>query len=214
MILIGFLLTACSGTQTTQTWSDQNFHGKVENIYIIGIAKKKENQKIFEDIFKKELSKAGITAVASYNDFPEEPGAPSREAIIEKMKIHKCDAVLLTRVAGERTTASFSGGGGASGGVGRIAGPAAYRYSNDLERNVNYRNWGNYYYYGQSSYVVPPSESVNIVVLTVESVMYDLQTEDMIWSAQLETYLESNFEKMVQLFAEEVIKDLKGKSLI
>jgi hypothetical protein len=36
----------------------------------------------------------------------------------------------------------------------------------------------------------------------------------MIWSAQLETVVEGNIEKMVQDFAEVVTKDLKGKGLM
>lgn len=59
-----------------------------------------------------------------------------------------------------------------------------------------------------------PPASADIVTLTLESVLYDLQTEDLIWSAQLEMYLEKNFENMMRVFVDEVARDLKGKGLI
>jgi hypothetical protein len=52
------------------------------------------------------------------------------------------------------------------------------------------------------------------VVLTVESVLYDLQTEELIWSAQLEMRLQENFESMVQTFVAELTRDLKVKGLV
>jgi hypothetical protein len=60
---------------------------------------------------------------------------------------------------------------------------------------------------------VEPSKK-DLVILTVESVLYDLQTEELIWSAQLETILQGNFENMVQTFVDEVTRDLKTKGLI
>jgi hypothetical protein len=52
------------------------------------------------------------------------------------------------------------------------------------------------------------------VVLMVESVLYDLQTEELIWSAQLEMRLQENFESMVQTFVAELTRDLKVKGLV
>jgi hypothetical protein len=45
-------------------------------------------------------------------------------------------------------------------------------------------------------------------------VLYDLKTEEMIWSAQLETVVEGNIEKMMQDYVDTVTKDLKDKGLI
>lgn len=204
LVLVGILMAACSGTKTTDSWSSQNYKGQVKNVYIIGIAKNESNQKIFEETFKKGLTDEGVKAVTSYNDLPKDQDANNREAIIQRMKINNCDAVLLTRLVGRRKVASFSGRGGYTSG-GRVV----------LTRPSYYNNWESYYTYSRSVYVgPPPPESVDIVLLTVESVMYDIQTEEMIWSAQFETYLEGNIEKMMQLFVEEVTRDLKGKGLI
>jgi hypothetical protein len=60
---------------------------------------------------------------------------------------------------------------------------------------------------------VEPSVT-SFVALTVESVLYDLRSEELIWSAQLETDLEGNIEKMIQKYVDEVAKDLKKKGFI
>ena len=65
---------------------------------------------------------------------------------------------------------------------------------------------------GKMNYV-PPS-NVSAVILTVESVLYDLQTEELIWAARFETRFEGNMEGMVRKFVDEVVRDLRGQGLI
>ena len=44
--------------------------------------------------------------------------------------------------------------------------------------------------------------------------MYDLRTEELIWSAQLETAVEESIDTMMQDYVNQVSKDLKGNGLI
>jgi hypothetical protein len=44
--------------------------------------------------------------------------------------------------------------------------------------------------------------------------MYDLKTEQLIWSAQYETAVEGSIDTMIGKFVEEVAKDLKRKKII
>jgi hypothetical protein len=48
----------------------------------------------------------------------------------------------------------------------------------------------------------------------VESALFDLKTEEMIWSAHMETDLEKNLEAMMEKFVDEAVNDLKEKGLI
>ena len=215
LVLIGILLPSCSGTKTTGSWTNQNYTGQVKNVYLIGIARNESTRKIFEDVFKQGLAAKGVKAVTSYNDLPKERTTTSREAIIQRMKINNCDSVLLTRLIGKRTVASISGGsGGSSAGLVATGGSSGGLVATTT-RPSYYNNWNSYYTQSGTVYVrPPPAESVDVVLLTVESVLYDLQTEELIWSAQFETYFESNIEKMIQLFVQEATNDLKGKGLI
>jgi hypothetical protein len=210
LVLAGLLATACAGTKTSESWSDQNYKGKIKNVYIIGIAKNELNRMTFEDTFESQLISDGVKAISSYKDNLPTNQEVDREDIIKRMRTNNCDSVLLTRLVGQRKVASISGGRGS---YNYTPGPHSGDLTfHKLPKDSHYNSWNNYYNYGRMNYV-PPS-TFDSVILTVESVLYDLQTEELIWSAQLETRLEGNMEGMVRKFVDEVTKDLKGKGLI
>ena len=214
LVLIGLLATACTGTKTSDSWSDQSYKGQIKNVYIIGIAKSELNRMLFEDTFKKRLTGEGVKAVSSYTDLLSSNEEVEREDIKKRLLANNCDSVLLTRVVSQRTKSSMSGGRGSytyTPGPGYPRGLSTQRLPSGTPEG-HYGNWYQYYNTGRMNYV-PPS-TASSVILTVESVLYDLKTEELIWSAQLETRLEGNFENMVQLFVNEVARDLKGKGLI
>lgn len=208
-VLAGLLATACSGSKISGSWFDQEHKGQAKNVYIIGIAKNDHNQMVFENTLANQLGNEGVKVVSSYTDIPVNQKA-NRNMIIKRMTENDCDSVLLTRLIGQKTTSTVTS---------RRRG--AYRYSpgpyyggrGDYRRPKYYNNWGSYY---SSSYgVVRLQPTVTtFVTLTVESVLYDLHTEELIWSARLETDLEKNIEKMIQKYVNEVVKDLKVKGLI
>jgi hypothetical protein len=214
LVLIGLLAAACTGTKTSESWSDQSFTGKIKNVYIIGIAKSELNRMLFEDTFKKRLTGEGVKVISSYTDLLSTNEKVEREDIKQRLITNNCDSVLLTRVISQRRKSGMSGGRGSytyTPGPGYPRGLSAQRLPSGTPEG-QYGTWYKYYNNGSMNYVAPSSASS--VILTVESVLYDLKTEELIWSAQLETHLEGNFENMVQLFVNEVAKDLKGKGLI
>jgi hypothetical protein len=44
--------------------------------------------------------------------------------------------------------------------------------------------------------------------------LYDAETEDLIWSAQSETYNPVNLETFSENFAEEIVEELQAKKII
>lgn len=212
LMLFGLLMAACSGTKTTGSWSDQSYKGQIKNVYIIGLAKKDMNRMIFENTFESRLTSEGIKAIASYTDLLATDQEVDREDIIQRMRNNNCDSVLLTRLVGQKTKGSLSSGKGTYTYTPNSSplGPSSQRLPKG--QLSYYNNWSTYYNYGKINYVEPSQK--DFVILTVESVLYDLQTEELIWSAQLETRLEGNIENMMKIFVDEVAKDLKNKGLI
>jgi len=210
LMLVALLVAACSSTTMSGSWSDPALAKKVKNVYIIGISKDETRRRIFEDTFGRQLSSQGIKTFSSYRDLPSNQET-DREAIIQRMTAEGCDSVIITQLIDTRSETVTSPGrvsGYSSGGY--YGGRGGYRGS--------YRGgggWGGYYGNGRSSYVeyMPPT-STEFVIATIESVLYDLETEEMIWSGQLETVIEGNFEKMVQDFVNTVSKDLTEKGII
>jgi hypothetical protein len=52
------------------------------------------------------------------------------------------------------------------------------------------------------------------VVATIEANLYELQSGKLIWSAQLETMLDGNRQKLIDGFATVVINDLRKRGLL
>ncbi len=208
-LLAGVLITACSGTKTTNSWSSQDYSGQIKNVYIIGIAKNEFNRMMFENTFNRRLAEEGIKSTQSYPDLPKDQEA-DRETIIQNMLSNGSDSVLLTRVIDQRTKATVISGGGSSYSYAQRSVSSAPTFD---DRQPYYRDWRNYY--SNAYQAIPTSATVTkFVVLTVESVLYDLKTEELIWSSQMETNLESNLEDMMKKFVNEAVKELKMKGFI
>jgi hypothetical protein len=208
-VLAGLLATACSGTKISGSWLSQDYKGQVKNVYIIGIAKNVHNQMVFENTLASRLDNEGVKVVSSYTDIPVNQEA-DRNMIIKRMTENDCDSVLLTRLIGQKTTSTVTSK--RWGAYSYSPGPY-YGGRGDYSRPKYYNNWNSYYSSSYSVVRVQPTVT-NFVTLTVESVLYDLKTEELIWSARLETDLEENIEEMIQKYVNEVAKDLKVKGLL
>jgi hypothetical protein len=207
LVLVGSFLWACSSTSMSGSWSSPEYKGQIKNIYVIGLSKKETNRRIFEDTFSRELANNGVTGVSSYKDLPSTEGT-NNDLIRERMISNGTDSVLLTRLVDQRTETVTN--------PGRVSGYSSGSYyggRGSAGRSRHYNSWGSY---SNRRYDVTyqPATTTEFVVLTVESVLYDLKTEQMIWSAQLETVVEGNLEAMMQDFVESVTKDMKAQGMI
>ena len=206
LMLVALLVAASSSTTMSGSWSDPAFTKKAKNVYIIGISKDETRRRIFEDTFGRQLASQGIKTFSSYKDLPNNQEA-DREVIIQRMTAEGCDSVILTKLIDTRKETVTT--------PGRVSGYSSgpYRRGGSYGGGGRYNNWGSYYG-SRTDITFQPPTSTEFVIATVESVMYDLESEEMIWSGQLETVIEGNFEKMVQDFVDTVSKDLAEKGII
>ena len=211
--LVGIFVTACSGTKVSDSWSSQEYKGKIRNVYIIGIAKNDLNRMMFENNFIRRLTEEGVKSTPSYPDLPRGMEA-EKDSIIRMMRANNSDSVLLTRVTGQETKATFTSG---SRSATRYSFPQGGGYSGTQANQrlglPYYMNWHSYYTTGYQAIPVQRSET-KFIVLYIESVLYDLQTEELIWSARMETDLQSNLENMMKKFVDQAVKELKAKGFI
>lgn len=207
LVCTASMLFACSSTDITGSWTNPDFKGEVKKIYLVGIAKDEMNRRVFEDSFSNHLFSMGVSTESSYRDIMTSSEV-DKETLAQKMAEKGCDSVLLTRLIGQRKETELIHGGYS----GYIPGPY-YGGRGHYARPPYYNSWGSYYGRRHDVFYTPPSKN-EYVILTVESVMYDLRTEALIWSAQLETVVEGSIDAMMQNYVTQVSKDLKGKGLI
>ena len=102
LVAAGMVLGACSSTSITGSWKNPDFTGKVEQVYVIGIAKQETTRRIFEDEFSKQLAVLGVTGMPSYTDLKINEET-NQDLIAAKIKSNGADSVLMARAVSSRT---------------------------------------------------------------------------------------------------------------
>lgn len=183
---------ACSSkAKITSSWIDPSLKGySANNVLVMGVSKDETRLKLYENVFVDLFARNNVRAMASYKVIGtvSEPNRADVEAAIKKTG---ASSVLITNVVDKKSeTHTFRG--------------ATY-----------YRPTGYYGYYGQAFTKVHVSGSdVTNTVVRLESRLYDVSTDSLVWSAESEAInpelLRTDFERLIGL----LMADLKEKGLI
>lgn len=203
------LLFACSSTTLSGSWTSPEFRGQIHKTYIVGVGKNETTRRMFEDQFAAELQLYGVTGISSYKDLAD-PQNAGKEIIAGQVDKHGADSVLITRMTGKRTEEVVT--------PGRISGyesaPGyAFPHAAPYAPAPYYRNWGSYYD-RRFEATYEPATVTRFQVATIEANLYEAKSGDLIWSAQLDTILDGNTQKLVADFIKTVTRDLHQQGLL
>ncbi len=172
LIIICFALASCSTTNLTSVWKDEGFKGPVNNVFVIGVFKERDNRRTYENELVKILSAQGVNAIASYKEFGSGK-LPDKEEVVSKMEELNMGAVLITNIVDKE------------------------------RRRVSVETWyQNYSHYYNTSYRTSTVEYID-EVYHVETKLYDVRSEGLIWSALSKTLV---LDKVVQSDVKEIKK--------
>lgn len=209
LALLGMLLVGCSSTTLSGSWKDPDYTGQIKKVYIVGMAKQETNRRILEDTFKQQLSAYGVSGLSSYKDLPDIKNADQTK-IAANIKTNVADSVLITHVTGKRTEEVVTPGRFTS-----YYDPWSY-HGHPYYPYYNwpyYNDYGSYYNYRRQM-IYEPAIISQYKVATVEANLYDTRSNKLIWTAQLETVIENDIQKLVNDFVKTVIRDMNSKGLI
>ena len=180
-----FLNACASTTQFDSVWKDATYQGgPLKNVLILGVAKKQQVRRYFEEIFAQQMRARGVAAVPSYTVFPES-GVPPKEAIVAKISELKIDSVLVTKFVDIKDVGTY-------------------------EVSPTYVSREGYYGYYSKSYQTE-SSGYNIVLITR---IFDARSEKLIWSALSETVLEGSAESVIDSFIPAIMQQLEEGKLL
>ncbi|MCM2264100.1 MAG: hypothetical protein NDI73_02800 [Desulfuromonadales bacterium] len=203
-IIVAALLAGCSSTTLSGSWRSPDFQGQISKVYLVGVSKSEINRRMFETQFAQELESYGVNGIPSYKDLPDAQKADSKE-VDAWMKKNGADSMLITRLVGTRTEEVVT--------PGRIS-----EYGSWPTRGYSYpsyyRHWGSYYDRCCSEIIYEPPTVTQYEVATIEANLYEAKSGELIWSAQLETVIESDLQKLVADFIKTVARDLRQQGLI
>lgn len=192
-----FLLSSCSTSRLLTSWENEAQQDYVINqVLVIGIAKNETKRRIYEDTFTDSLVDSGIKAIASYTA-SQQPIEPDEKQLREVIRKTNADSVLITHLVTASEKNSYQPHS-------RIIGTNSYNYGRGL-----------YGYYPMIYNSVYQSGSyVTKTKVVLETSLYDVKTEERIWTSQTESIdpvmTRKYYQQLINLF----LDDLKDKKLI
>ena len=186
-----FLFISCSGTELTPKQLDDAYKGKpVSDILVIAITGNEHNRRSFEKKFVAHLKSIGVDAISSEEAIPMPSDLEmKKEAILNAVKQFENDAVIITHLIGKEVKDVYT------------RGPT--------------RHAGFYGFYRDSySYANDPGYSRTSTTIQLETNLYEVKTEKLIWSGKSKAWNRGSKEEIIDDVIKAVINDLQNKNLI
>jgi hypothetical protein len=186
-VLALLTLASCTTTELTSLWRDETYRDHPRKILVIGMLKTPANQRILEDEMVRQLKARGTDAVASYTVLPEQIQA-NKETITAIMNELGADAVLISRLMDKKSVTT-------------------YVHSNPPPSG--YGGWQGYY---SSS----PGYTVQDEYAVVQTNLYDVKTDKLIWTAATETWISSGeyADSLIREFSKVIADTLTRQKVI
>ncbi|VAW26990.1 hypothetical protein MNBD_BACTEROID04-1363 [hydrothermal vent metagenome] len=192
-----FLFSSCSKTNLVDNWSDQNFSGPpLKKVLVIGIIKNSDKRKSFEKTFSKSLTTNNRSGIASYTYLPNLEHKIDKETILAAVEKSGADGVMIVTTHGtfqqERVT----------------------RGTVDYIPNTGL-GYGMYGYYNMShAFVYNPGYTVTDTLLMIDTKLFDVKTEKLIWSGKTETFNPTSAKEVINEFESLIIRKMESSGVI
>jgi len=183
-----FLIISCAGTELTQKPVDDAYTGKpVSDILVIAITGNEHNRRSFEKKFVAQLKSVGVDAVSSEEAIPMPANLElKKEMILNAVNQYRNDAVIITHLIGKEEKDVYTRSGSAHRG---------------------------FYGFYRSRYSDPGYSSTSTTV-RLETNLYDVKTEKLIWSGKSKTWSKDSKDKIINDVIKTVIKNLQKNKMI
>jgi hypothetical protein len=217
LIALIIIVSACAGsTKIVSTWkADLNSPLRFNKIGVVVIFPEMESRTVTEEALEDEFTAKEINAISTFNVFPlagklpeiqESIGDPEviREGIRKKVSAHNIDALLFLSLFNIETEQRYvEGSNFVMGGTGYYG--SAYPYAG--------RSYYDYYAYSATT-IYRSGYYVEDVTYYIECSLFDVETEEMLWTIQTKTVNVENLEYEAQKYAQLVVNELLTQNII
>ena len=159
----------------------------------MGVSKDGGIRRIFEDEFVALFKQKGVIATSSYRVVPDED-LQNEKMLDIKVRESGSDTILMTRVLDIRKDTQYI--------------PPDYVYAPPAHY---YGGWHGYY---NRAYMVSPGYTVEYETAMLETNLYDLKTDKLIWSARSDAPTDGKVGKHIKDFSRSIINQLVEAKLI
>lgn len=200
---IFLLLLACSpATEITGSWkSDNSYPEKINKILVTALTGKVNVRQTVESDLVKELQKNGYIAIKSIDVIPptfSEEKTPDKEALLSKIKGTGVDVILTVALIDKETENRYV--------------PGNVGYTPVTRFGYYGRFWGYYNTWYPTLY--SPGYYTEEKTYFIETNLYDAGNEQLLWSAQSETYNPGGLSGFSKDFSAVVLDKLKKDGVL
>ena len=199
-IILMLVIVSCSSpTSITGTWQRQDVPADINNVMVAALTPQAGVKAVVERQIAGNLEEAGIRASQSIDVLPPKLSDDDnqKQRILNAIQTNGVDAILTVSVIDRETETRYSPG------TTSYAPYPAFGF---------YGNFWGYYRHWYPQFHSPGYYSEDKIYF-IETNLYDSQTEDLLWSAQSETYNPTDLESFSENFAEEIVKQLKNDGI-
>lgn len=208
LLVVAVLLSSCSSTKLIGSWKRDDIEPKnYQNLGVVLLSPKVSNKAIIESEVASTLRAHSIPAKATFDIFPFAGKSEVikslnlgpdelREYVRKRVNKFEFDALLIISLLDEKKEVRYNQG-------------ASFSFAAPVY---------NYNYYGYYSYVYTtiyePGYYTSTTTYFVESNLYDVATEKLIWTGQTKTKDPSSIEKEVNNFASIIVDEMINKKVL
>ncbi len=200
-IIMMFLIVSCgSSTSITGTWERQDIQKDYSNVLVAALTPQTGVKATVERQIVQNLEEVGVSASQSIDVLPPKLSDDDnqKQRIIDAIQTNGADAILTISVIDEETETRYS--------------PGAASYA-PYPRFGYYGNFWGYYTHWYPQFYSPGYYSEDKIYF-IETNLYDAETENLMWSAQSETYNPVDLESFSEDFAEEIVEQLRNDGIL
>jgi hypothetical protein len=204
-LMVAFSMAACTpGTDIIGSWKSADEKAselKIDKLLVAALTGKTNARQTVENDLAGALMKNGFTAVKSIDIMPPtftEAKVPDKEQLLSKIKGTGVDAILTVALIDEETESRY------------VPGNNAYA---PMPRFGYYGTFWRYYNTWYPT-LYSPGYYEEDKVYFIETNLYDAVTEELIWSAQSETYNSASLNGFSEDFASVVISKMKKDGVL
>jgi len=202
LVIFGFLFACSASTEITGSWKNDAVRTeKINSIMVTALTSKTSVRQTVENDLTTELQKNGYRAVKSIDVIPPtftEDKEPNKEALLDKINGTDVDAILTVALIDRETETRYV--------------PGNYSYAPVTRFGYYGRFWG--YYTNWYPTLYSPGYYAEDKVYFLETNLYDADTEELLWSAQSETYNPSGLSDFSKDFSSVVLAKMEKDNVL
>lgn len=196
LALLAALLAGCSTTRFVSTWKEPSAGaGSLvgQKVATFVLSPRTPVRRPAEELLAREISARGATGVAGYTLLPGEQ-ARDQEKAKRVLQDNDFGYALVLRAVDKEHEERYVPG-------------------ETWHSPVVYRSWGGYWRYGWTA-VHEPGYMTTDTVYTVETLLYSLEDEELIWAGRSETTNPGDLETFISDYAAAVDDELRKSGLL